>query len=156
MEKYIKILNKNNLKITPKRKSIIKFFMKNNIYSTPEDVWINLKKNFKKIGLPTVYRNLAEFEKIGILTKIEGEEKRMYYGLCKAENPFSHHHHIVCIKCHKVGLVESFNFNKIIEKIEKLSGFKVISHSLQIKGICENCLRKLYKEDKWTELSGRN
>ncbi|MCD6221653.1 transcriptional repressor [bacterium] len=142
MEKYIKMMKDNNLKITPKRKSIIAFFLENNVYSTPESVWNHLKKNFKKIGLPTVYRNLAEFEKIGILTKIEGEEERMYYGLCKAENPFSHHHHIVCIKCHKVGLVESCDFDEIVEKIEKLSGFKVVSHYLQIKGICKNCLRK--------------
>ncbi len=142
MKKYIKMMKENNLKITPKRMSIIKFFLDNNVYSTPESVWKYLKKNFKKIGLPTVYRNLAEFEKIGILTKIEGEEKRMYYGLCEAKNPFSHHHHIVCIKCHKVGLVESCDFDEIVEKIEKLSGFKVISHSLQIEGICKNCLKK--------------
>jgi len=142
MEKYIKMMKDNNLKITPRRKSIIKFFLKRKVYATPENVWNHLKKNFKKIGLPTVYRNLAEFEKIGILTKIEGEEERMYYGLCEAKNPFSHHHHIVCVKCHKVGLVESCFFDEIVEKIEKLSGFKVLSHYLQIKGICKSCLRK--------------
>jgi len=146
MEKYIKMMKKHNLKITPKRKGIIEFFIKNNIYSTPEDIWINLKKNFKKIGLPTVYRNLAEFEKIGILTKIEGEEKRMYYGLCEAKNPFSHHYHIVCIKCHKVEVVEECNFNHLKKNIEKNTGFRIIDHKLLLKGICKTCLESYKKE----------
>ena len=141
-ERYIEILRENGLKITPKREAILDFFLKNKIYATPEEVWKSLKNNFKKLGLPTIYRNLEEFNQIGILTKIEGDENRFYYALCEAENPFSHHHHIVCIKCHKVGLVEICNFDEITKKIEKMSGFKVIEHSLQIKGICKNCLRK--------------
>jgi len=146
MEKYIKMMKENNLKITPKRKSIIKFFLDNNVYSSPESVWNHLKKNFKKIGLPTVYRNLAEFEKIGILTKIEGEEERMYYGLCEAENPSSHHHHIVCIFCHKIDVVEECNFNQLKENIEKSTGFKVIDHKLLLKGVCKICLENHKKE----------
>ncbi len=146
MEKYIKMMKENNLKITPKRMSIIKFFLDNNVYSTPESVWKYLKKNFKKIGLPTVYRNLAEFEKIGILTKIEGEEKRMYYGLCEAKNPFSPHHHIVCIFCRKIGVVEECNFNQLKEDVEKNTGFKVLSHKLLLKGICKTCLENHKKE----------
>lgn len=146
MKKYIKMMKENNLKITPKRMSIIKFFLDNNVYSTPESVWKYLKKNFKKIGLPTVYRNLAEFEKIGILTKIEGEEKRMYYGLCEAENPSSHHHHIVCTICHRVSVVEGCNFNKIKKSIEENTGFKVIDHKLLLKGICKICQRNHKKE----------
>lgn len=142
MKKYIKLLKKNNLKVTPKRKAIIKYFIKSNRYSTPENVWKYLKKELKRIGLPTVYRNLEEFEKIGILTRIEGEEERMYYGLCEAENPFSHHHHIVCTVCHSVSVVENCNFHKIKENVEKSTGYKVIDHKLLIKGVCKNCLKK--------------
>ena len=142
MKKYRKLLKENNLKITPKRKGIIEFFLKNNVYSTPEDIWKYMKKNFNKMGLPTIYRNLAELEKIGVLTKIAGEGERMYYGLCKAEKPFSHHHHIVCIYCHKVDIVESCNFDTIKKTIEKKTNFKVIDHKLQLTGVCGSCLKK--------------
>jgi len=142
MNKYIKLLKKNNLKITPKRKEIIRFFLKKNIYSTPEDVWKYLKKNFVKVGFPTIYRNLAELEKIGVLTKLIGEGGRMYYGLCEATNPFSHHHHIICIYCHKVDIVENCNFDIIKKTMEEKTDFQIIDHKLQLTGICSNCLKK--------------
>lgn len=141
-KRYIGILRKNKLKITPKREAILDFFLENRIYATPEEIWKKLKNNFEQLGLPTIYRNLEEFNQIGILTKIEGEENRFYYGLCEVENPDIHHHHIVCVKCHKVGTIKLCNFDEITERIEKTSGFKVIDHSVQIKGICKTCLRK--------------
>lgn len=141
-EKYLKILKKNGLKVTPKREMIIDFFLKKSIYATPEQIWEKLKHNFKKLGLPTIYRNLEQFNEMGILTRIEGEENRFYYALCEAKNPHSHHHHIVCMDCHKTGVIESCNFNQSIAKIEKKSGFRVMTHTLQIKGICEKCQKK--------------
>ena len=142
MEKYINVLKEHGLKITPKREAIINFFIEKDRYATVEEVWKSLKFKFKKIGLPTVYRNLEKFNEIGILTKIEGEGNKTCYGLCQAEDPNSHHHHIICISCHKVGIIEFCNFHQIVKKIEKESGFKVIDHSIQIKGICKKCLKK--------------
>jgi len=141
VEKYIRILKSNGLKITPKRKEIINFFIEKDRYATVEEVWNNLKLKFKKIGLPTVYRNLEKFSEIGILTEIRTRDNKAYYGLCNAENPKSHHHHIICVKCHKVRCIDFCNFNEITEKIEKESGFKILNHFLQIKGICSDCLQ---------------
>ncbi|HOK56329.1 MAG TPA: transcriptional repressor [bacterium] len=141
MEKYKKSLKKNKLKITPKRVAIINYFLKNDKYFTPFDIWKYMKNNFKKIGLPTVYRNLAYFEKIGILTKIEGEENRFYYGICKEEKNI-HHHHIVCISCHKVDDFGICNFEEIKNDIEKKTGFIITEHQFFLKGLCKNCKRR--------------
>lgn len=135
---YKEILRKNKLKITPKRLEIIDFFLKNEKYVTPVEVWEYLKKRFKKIGLPTTYRNLEQFEKIGILAKIIGEENRFYFGLCK-KTPKIHHHHIVCTLCHKISDFNTCNFYKIKTEIEKETKFKIKEHYFFIKGICQNC-----------------
>jgi Fur family transcriptional regulator, ferric uptake regulator len=140
MEKnYKKFLRQNNFKVTPKRKAIVDYFIRNKIYSTPEEIWETLKKSFLHLGLPTIYRNLEILRKVGLLTRVYGEENRLYYGLCEAEDSASHHHHIVCVKCHKVGLVEDCSFDKLVETVEKKSGFKVIDHNLQLRGICDKC-----------------
>ncbi len=136
---YRKILKENNLKITPKRVAIINYFLKNERYATPFEVWMNLKKIFKKVGLPTIYRNLEEFEKIGILTKVEGEENRFYYGICKKKR---HHHHIVCISCHKVDDFDICGFEELKNMIEEKTGFLITEHQFFLKGICKNCKRR--------------
>ena len=141
MEKYKKLLKKNSLKVTPKRMAIIEYFLKYDKYFTPFDVWKYMKTKFKKIGIPTVYRNLAYFEKIGILTKVEGEENRFYYGICK-KNENVHHHHIICISCHKIADFDICNFNEVKNEIEKKTGFIVKEHQFFLKGICKNCTRR--------------
>ncbi|MGB9678142.1 MAG: Fur family transcriptional regulator [Candidatus Ratteibacteria bacterium] len=141
MVKYKKILKENRLKITPKRMKIIDYFLKNDKYSTPFDVWQYMKKCFKKIGLPTVYRNLADFERIGILTKIEGKENRFYYGIC-GKGKEIHHHHIVCVSCHKVDDFDICEFNRIKEEIERKTGFLIKEHKFFLKGLCKNCKEK--------------
>lgn len=141
MIQYKKILRENKLKITPKRKGIIDYFLKNNKYSTPFDVWKYMKNNFKKIGLPTIYRNLADFERIGILTKVEGEENRFYYGLCKLKKT-KHHHHIVCNKCHKVIDFDICIFDEIKNDVEKKTNFLITEHHFFLKGLCKDCRRR--------------
>ncbi len=132
-ELYLNKLRENNFKLTPKRKAIIDFFLYKDRYLTPGDVWKGLKKKFKHLGLPTIYRNLETFSKCGILTKIQRPDRRLYYGLCNSRN--KHHHHIICIRC---GKVEEFSDCNLFRK-KIIKGFKVISHSLQIEGICPNC-----------------
>ncbi|MCM8767878.1 MAG: transcriptional repressor [Candidatus Omnitrophica bacterium] len=141
MEKYKKILRKNKLKITPKRVSIINYFLQNNKYFTPYQIWEFMKKKFKKIGLSTIYRNLEKFEKIGILTKVEGEENRFYYGICKKTNK-KHHHHIICISCHKISDFDLCNFEQLKKQIEKITEFNIKEHHIFLKGICRNCKRE--------------
>lgn len=139
MKKYRIKLKKNGFKITPKREAIIAFFLKNNRYATPETVWKEAKKSLSHLGLPTVYRNLEQMRKIGILTQVDGTENRFYFGLCRAKNPEEHHHHIVCTKCHKMSEVKTCEFENLTASIEKITGFKIFEHSLQLKGLCRQC-----------------
>ncbi len=132
-ESYLNKLRKNKLKLTPKRRAIIDFFLYKDRYLTPQDLWRGLRKEFVHLGLPSIYRNLEAFSKCGILTKIQRPDRRLYYGLCKSEN--KHHHHIICIRC---GKVREFSDCDLFKK-KTIKGFKVISHSLQIEGICSNC-----------------
>ena len=133
-ELYLDKLRNNDLKLTPKRKAIIDFFLSKKRYLTPEDIWKGLKKELKQLGLPSVYRNLELFSKCGILTKIQRPDRKLYYGLCGSTKN-GHHHHIICIKCGKVG---EFSDCSLLEK-KTVNGFKIVSHSLQIEGICPTC-----------------
>jgi Fe2+ or Zn2+ uptake regulation protein len=136
VEKYKKILKENKLKITPKRMEMIKFFDENEKYFSAYDVFKYLKGSFKKIGFPTVYRNLEYLSNIGILTKLKGKDMT-YYGICKSQK--THHHHIRCIYCNKVSDFYICDFDNLKQKIEEKTGFDVKEHEFFLTGICKDC-----------------
>ncbi|OGF62971.1 MAG: hypothetical protein A2Y62_04895 [Candidatus Fischerbacteria bacterium RBG_13_37_8] len=136
MQYFMAKLKLHNLKFTPRRIAIIQLFLSNNIF-TPEEIWNRLKKQFKKCGLPGVYRNLESLVECGILAKIHKIDRKRYYGLCSAKENI-HHHHIICLQCGKVDDISDCFF----EKKETIKGYKLISHYIQLNGICEGCLNK--------------
>lgn len=139
LSRYQELLRENGLKITPKREAILDIFINEGKYATPESIWLDLRTIFKQIGLPTVYRNLEQLRQVGILTRIEGSENRYYYGLCRAENPHGHHHHIVCTSCRQVQEVHHCLFGSISQEIEEETGFHLTEHSVYLKGLCPDC-----------------
>ncbi len=132
---YIQKLKAQKLKITPKRQAILDYFIKEGRNLTPEQVWEKLKKTFKHLGYPSVYRNLESFKDCGILVKIQREDRRLCYALCTAHESAHHHHHIICIKCGKVDDVEGC----VLSGIKNASGYKVLKHTVQLEGLCPKC-----------------
>ena len=136
MENYLIKMRENRLKLTPLRKAIIKLFIDSDSHMTPEDVWNKLRNKFRQCGLPSIYRNLESMVACGILTRIQIFDRKKHYGLCNSEKEH-HHHHIVCIKCGRVDTIDEC----AITDIKKIRGYKIVSHYMQVNGICENCSR---------------
>ena len=134
---YHQILRGLHLKATPKRVVMLEILDEERVYLSPEDIWTRMKKKFGRLGLPTVYRNLDELYGGGVISRVIHPNRQLYYYLCRNEE---HHYHFICISCRKV---EDVNFcaEKEIEDIvtEGIKG-KVLSHILQINGLCSGCL----------------
>ena len=137
MQPYIQVLKDNCLKVTPRRKAVIDSFMKCSSYMSPYDVHSKLKKKLSTIGLPTVYRILAELKNTGILVQSLSEDRQLRYALCTLPN--EHHHHFTCRKCRKVEEVGFCNFKGVSRFIENKLNAKVEAHQLQIEGLCSKC-----------------
>ncbi len=133
------VLKQLGLKVTPKRIAVLNILAGEEAYVSPEDIWKSMKLNFNRIGLPTVYRILDELSEGGVISKILHPNRHLYYYYCRNS---SHHHHFICVSCRKV---EDLNFcaSKEIEKevARNIKG-KVLSHILQINGLCGSCSRK--------------
>jgi Fe2+ or Zn2+ uptake regulation protein len=132
-------LKKLNLKITPKRIAILEILIEESVYLSPEEIWKKMKKRFKKIGLPTVYRNLEELSEKNMISKVNHPTRQLYYYFCLNQ---SHHHHFICLSCRKV---EDLNFcgaKKVEEEVRRKIKGKVHSHIFQVNGFCRNCLKK--------------
>ena len=132
--RYIDMLRSRGLKATPRRAAIIEIFASRGGHLTPEEVWTGLQKRFKRCGLPGVYRNLESMAGCGILTRILRFDRRQHYGLCGAAGE-GHHHHITCIRC---GRVDEIGRCPIAGR-KTMNGYRVVSHFMQVNGICAGC-----------------
>ncbi len=107
---------------------------------SPSEIYQNLLKKGKKIGLTSIYRSLDLFESLQIVFKITNGSA-VKYKLCKSEN---HHHHIICKAC---GNVVELNFCDISDwskKVAESTGYQVVDHQLNFLGLCKAC-RSLQK-----------
>jgi Fe2+ or Zn2+ uptake regulation protein len=133
---------KKNLKTTPKRLAILEILIKESVYLSPDEVWKKLKKRFKRIGLPTVYRNLEELSEGNIISKVTHPNRQLYYYLCQNR---SHHHHFICLSCRKVEDINFCRLNELEKEVTKKIKGKLLSHIMQVNGLCRHCLNKKEK-----------
>jgi len=137
MEKYLQKLKENKLKLTPRRRAVIRLFMESCVRLKPLEVYKALKRKIKPLGLPTVYRILDELCKIGIINRLQTDDGQLCYVF--RVSPNEHLHYFLCRKCNKVKEVTHCNFKDISRYIEKKLSAKVEAHQLQVEGLCSEC-----------------
>lgn len=133
------MLKELQLKVTPKRIAILDFLARSGTYVNPEEVRQKLKEQFASIGLPTVYRNLDELAAGGIVSKIIHPNRQLYYYFCSNSD---HHHHFICLSCRKVMDLEICSVKGLEDEINDQVRGKVMSHILQVNGLCRKCCGK--------------
>jgi Fe2+ or Zn2+ uptake regulation protein len=143
-EELTKSLKQLSLKVTPKRIAIIEILMKEPGYLSPEEIWRKMKRQFNRIGLPTVYRNLEELADGNIISKITHPNRQLYYFFCGNNE---HHHHFVCLSCRNVDDINFCAIHELRKEVKKKLNAQVVSHILQVNGLCKECLKKNDKED---------
>ncbi len=138
MQDYSYILKELNLKITPKRIAILEILSTNPSCMTPDEVWRKVKQGFKRVGLPTIYRNLEELSECGIISTVIHPDRKLYYYFCKNKE---HHHHFICLSCRRVDEINTCNITEMQRDIENTINGKVLNHILQLNGLCSECLK---------------
>lgn len=129
-------LKQLNLKSTPKRLAILGLLAQESGYVSPEELWGKLKGQFRRIGLPTVYRNLEELAAGGVISKVIHPNRQLYYYFCANRE---HHHHFICVSCRRVEDVGFCAMGEIEREISERMGGTVLSHIVQVNGLCRSC-----------------
>ncbi|MEZ0537265.1 Fur family transcriptional regulator [Caldicellulosiruptoraceae bacterium PP1] len=129
-----KILKQYDLKVTTKRIYVLFEFLNNNKSISAEEVYINLNSKGIKINLATVYRIIEIFVQKGLLVKSCIVDRKCLYHIKDKE----HYHFFVCIKCNKKSEINQC-FIEEIEMSLKQKNYTVLSHNMEIYGICDLC-----------------
>ena len=102
---------------------------------TIDDLWQELRKGEPRLGRATVYRSVEKLVNAGLLDRIEFANGTHHYRVCGA----NHHHHLTCIRCHRVVEVDICLPVDQFTAIGQQTNFAIEGHSLTIFGRCEAC-----------------
>ncbi|HMK56092.1 MAG TPA: transcriptional repressor [Dissulfurispiraceae bacterium] len=133
------LLKKLGLKTTSKRMAVLSVLAGMDSYASPEEIWQSLKSRIGTIGLPTVYRILEELAAKGVVARIIHPSRQLYYYYC---GNAGHHHHFICVSCRRVQDINFCASKEIEVEVSRRLNGRVLSHVLQIDGLCRACSRK--------------
>ena len=129
-------LRSHQYKLTGARKEIIRIL---NTSDRPLSVQeVHQQLNDTTADLASVYRTINLLCDLGVITKLDFQEKLYRYELSDAFA--QHHHHLICKQCGSVANVfEHCLPAGVEEQILKQQGFIVESHILEFYGVCRQC-----------------
>jgi Fur family ferric uptake transcriptional regulator len=140
-------MNKDNImqklkggghRITRARSSIIDFLLNTGQPLTAPIICNTLNSQGLKLDRATVYRELIFLLDNNVVRQVRFTGKATHY-----EINSGHHHHLVCTMCNAVkDIVLGKHLEKHERQIYRKEKFKVVSHSLEFYGLCNNCIEK--------------
>ncbi|WP_149162367.1 Fur family transcriptional regulator [Treponema phagedenis] len=132
-------LSNKKLRKTKARRKILSLFMTEGIIKTAEEVYALCSAEMA-INLSTVYRTLNTLAESGILIKsIRQDGTACFQRPCTNE---AHHHHLVCVECRTMVDIDDCPITEIENKISKETGFLITGHTVELSGLCPDCLQR--------------
>ena len=123
------------MKHSKQRDSIQAFLMTRSDHPTAESVYMNIREEFPRISLATVYRNLSLLAELGEIKKISYAN-----GPDRFDPNVEPHNHFRCDCCGALLDLDMENLGFIDEMARQTFCGKIHGHSLFFHGVCPDCL----------------
>ena len=135
MVRFKQLLVTNSCHVTKSRIMIFELIVQNR----PQSLRNLLKLSKGTVDRVSLYRNIALFEKLGIVQRVHIGWK---YKIELTDFFVAHHHHLSCLGCGKVVDIEDEkNISSFIHKVVKQYDFKPLRHQFEIEGYCKACTK---------------
>lgn len=126
-------------RFSQKRQSIMECLSSTTEHPSAEWIYSKLKSIYPRLSLATVYRNLKQLEKEGLIRSVgivDGQERY--------DANTSPHTHMICVRCGRVSDAFDIELPETIgAQLETAhTGFTVLHTQLNVSGICERCRKK--------------
>jgi len=133
-ESIIQKLKGRGLRITPQRLSIIDVLVKKgHLHPSARFIYNEAKKKGIRLSLSSVYENIKELCRYGIIKSLEfdGKENR-----CEAN--LEEHINLICEQCRKI-IDYEVPISLDQRDVAKKTGFTITNNRLEYYGYCREC-----------------
>lgn len=118
------------------RRAILKSLLNAKEHMTAEELAKLVREKYPDIHISTVYRNLEELEKLGVVI-----HTHFLHGPATYHLESEIHVHLVCEVCGNVAEVPLDSLNPFIREIKKNFSFSVNPKHFALQGVCSICAK---------------
>jgi len=136
VELFDSFLKKKNLKFTKERQAILKEVFLRHDHFDADQLLSDLYSKKERVSRATVYRTLDLLLESQLIQTIDLGDRGRYFEHIYGHD---HHDHMICVTCHKVIEFTNLEIEKLQDKECEKASFKLISHSLELRGLCQDC-----------------
>lgn len=122
------------MKYSRQRELVREIVINNPVHLSADKIYSMLHSDNPNISLATIYRNLNQLAKEGIIAKIT-----IPSGSDRFDGELEEHYHMICNSCGEIFDSPLEILDSIDQKVREATGFLVESHQLILYGVCEKC-----------------
>lgn len=136
LEVAIETLKKSGVRITPQRHAVLEYLLTSMSHPTADEIYKALEDRFPNMSVATVYNNLRILREIGLVRELTyGDDSSRF------DSNMKDHYHIICEDCGKIVDFHYPTLDEIESLAEKVSGFEISHHRMELYGKCDNCAK---------------
>lgn len=139
IDHFSSYLRRKGLKMTEQRRQIIEAFFGTNGHVSVEELYLKAKEINASIGFSTVYRTLKLLKEAGFARQVDFDQRAKFEKWLKDKK---HHDHLICAECGKIVEFLEPTIERMQDEIAKRFGFVLLSHRMELFGVCRSCRRK--------------
>jgi Fe2+ or Zn2+ uptake regulation protein len=133
-QEAVDALRHHGSRITASRRFLIEALFASGAHRTVEQLAADVQEQVPDVHLSTIYRNLDELERLGIVTHTHLGHGPATYHVASAA-----HGHFVCTDCGAMVEVPPVVFSGLVETAASTYGFRVDSQHSAVLGRCRTC-----------------
>ena len=137
MERFEETIRSRGLKLTHQRIVVYREVAGTLDHPSIETIFRNVRKKLPTVSLDTVYRTMALFADLGLVTAFRPFDERARF-----DANTDLHRHFVCTRCGATRDFEYRDFESLsIPEAAKALG-RVDSRYIELRGLCAGCMKK--------------
>jgi Fur family ferric uptake transcriptional regulator len=134
IEDVLALVRQNGGRATPARRLLLNALFGNREHRSAEELAAEVHAAAPDVHLSTIYRNLEELERLGVV-----DSTRMGGGPATYHLASAAHGHLVCEKCGSMTEVPDGMFTDLVRTAYSEYQFQINPHRFAVTGRCASC-----------------
>jgi Fur family ferric uptake transcriptional regulator len=134
IEGALAMLRQHGGRITSSRRFLLRVLFESKDHHTAEELATAVQAQAPDIHLSTIYRNLDELERLGVIV-----HSHLGHGPATYHLAGSTHGHLVCEACGKMIEAPAVLFSGLADAAEAAFEFTIDPHHFAVLGMCSDC-----------------
>jgi Fur family transcriptional regulator, ferric uptake regulator len=136
-EGALSLLRQHGGRITSSRRFLLREFFEGDGHHTAEELAAAVQARAPDIHISTIYRNLDELERLGVIV-----HSHLGHGPAAYHLAGTAHGHLVCESCGRMIEVPEVLFRGLAKAAQNEFDFAIDPHHFAVLGVCSDCRTK--------------